>query len=77
MKVSLSWLKDYVDIDIPVDELAPRLTLAGLEVDSVEKIGEDWGRESIFVGEVTDVKPHPDADLVRRLPAFDTVLPRG
>ncbi|MBN1582673.1 MAG: phenylalanine--tRNA ligase subunit beta [Anaerolineae bacterium] len=62
MRVPLSWLKEYVDIDVSVDELATRLTLAGLEVDSVEKIGEDWGREYIFVGEIMDVKPHPDAD---------------
>jgi len=36
MKVSLRWLKDYVDIDIEPRDLADRLTMAGLEVDSVE-----------------------------------------
>jgi len=35
MKVPLSWLKDYVDITLPVGELAERLTLAGLEVGSI------------------------------------------
>jgi len=39
MKVPLSWLKDYVDITIPVEELAERLTLAGLEVEHIEYIG--------------------------------------
>ncbi len=39
MKVPLSWLKDYVDITLPVDELAERLTLAGLEVENIEYIG--------------------------------------
>ena len=32
MKVPISWLKDYVDINIPLEDLAERLTLAGLEV---------------------------------------------
>lgn len=39
MKVPLSWLKDYVDIILPVDELAEKLTLAGLEVENIEYIG--------------------------------------
>ena len=39
MKVPLSWLKDYVDITLPVDELADKLTLAGLEVENIEYIG--------------------------------------
>ncbi|MBC7251157.1 MAG: phenylalanine--tRNA ligase subunit beta [Anaerolineae bacterium] len=39
MKVPLSWLKDYVDIDIPVEDLAERLTLAGLEVEAIHYIG--------------------------------------
>ncbi|MEJ2150649.1 MAG: phenylalanine--tRNA ligase subunit beta [Chloroflexota bacterium] len=39
MKIPLSWLKDYVDITIPVEELAHRLTLAGLEVSKLTYIG--------------------------------------
>ncbi len=39
MKIPLSWLKDYVDINIPVEDLAERLTLAGLEVENIEYIG--------------------------------------
>ncbi len=39
MRVPLSWLKDYVDITLPVDELAEKLTLAGLEVENIEYIG--------------------------------------
>ncbi|MCO6453130.1 MAG: phenylalanine--tRNA ligase subunit beta [Caldilineales bacterium] len=39
MKIPLSWLKDYVDITLPVDELAEKLTLAGLEVENIEYIG--------------------------------------
>ncbi len=43
MRVPLSWLKDYVDITISVEELAERLTLAGLEVTSIEYIGIPQG----------------------------------
>jgi phenylalanyl-tRNA synthetase beta chain len=43
MKVPISWLKDYVDIEITVEELAERLTLAGLEVGSIEYIGIPQG----------------------------------
>ncbi len=62
MKVPLSWLKDYVDITVPLDDLAERLTLAGLEVAAIEHIGDWWDREKIVVGEVLEVRPHPDAD---------------
>ncbi len=43
MKVPISWLKDYVDIDISIEELAERLTLAGLEVSSIDYIGIPQG----------------------------------
>ncbi len=62
MRVPLSWLKEYVDITLPVEELAERLTLAGLEVASIERIGAEWDRDKIFVGEILEVKPHPNAD---------------
>ncbi len=62
MRVPLSWLKEYVDITIPLQELAERLTLAGLEVAAIEAIGDWWDRERIVVGEVVEVRPHPDAD---------------
>ena len=62
MKVPLSWLKDYVDITLPVDKLAERLTLAGLEVESVTRIGEMWERDKLFVGQILAVTQHPDAD---------------
>src|SRR5438046_2419659 len=43
MRVPLSWLKEYVDITIGVEELAERLTLAGLEVAAIEYIGVPQG----------------------------------
>ncbi|MGI6684922.1 MAG: phenylalanine--tRNA ligase subunit beta [Bacillota bacterium] len=60
MKVSYKWLKQYVDIDISPEELATRLTMAGLAVEHVEHLGQ--GIKGVIVGEVLDVKPHPQAD---------------
>jgi phenylalanyl-tRNA synthetase beta chain len=53
---------DFVDITLPVEELAHRLTMAGLEVGEVEYLGAQWQRDKLFVGEVVEVKPHPQAD---------------
>jgi len=63
MKAVWSWLKDYVDLEgVPVEDLAERWTLAGLEVDGIDRIGGWWDRERLLVGAVTRVEPHPDAD---------------
>ena len=62
MRVPLSWLKDYVDITLPVHELAERLTLAGLEVTRIEHVGDWWDRDLIRVGEILKVEKHPNAD---------------
>jgi len=63
VRVSLRWLADYVDLALPARELAHRLTMAGLGVDSIESSGGDW--EGISVGLVTAVDPHPNADRLR------------
>ena len=39
MKIPLSWLKDYVDIKLDLEQLAKTLTMAGLEVDGIQLIG--------------------------------------
>ncbi len=63
MRIVWSWLKEYVDLDgIAVDELAERRTLAGLEVEGVERIGDWWDRDLIRIGAVLRVEPHPNAD---------------
>ncbi len=69
MRVPISWLKDYVDITMPISELTERLTLAGLEVETIEYVGLPgaelpWDPEKIVVGEVRAVHPHPDADRI-------------
>jgi len=60
MKVTLNWLKDYVDFDLSADELAHRLTMTGLEIDALERLGD--GLDSVIVARLADVQPHPDAD---------------
>jgi len=62
MYVPLKWLEEYVDLEGPLDELFERITIAGLEVVSVNEIGSDWDRDKILVGEVVEVRPHPNAD---------------
>ncbi len=63
MKVPLNWLKDYVDVTLPVGKLAARLTMAGFEVGEIITTGEGW--DNIFVGRVTAVDLHPNADRLR------------
>ena len=60
MKVSLSWLKDYIDIRMDAADLADALTMAGLEVESVAN--RYAYLQTVFVGHVTEVNPHPNAD---------------
>jgi len=67
MKVPISWLKDYVDIILSVEELAERLTLAGLEVGAINYIGLpgaelEWDREKLVLGHILKVERHPNAD---------------
>jgi phenylalanyl-tRNA synthetase beta chain len=77
MRVPLSWLKDYVDITLSIDELVHRMTMAGLEVAGIEQVGRDWQRDKLLVGEVVEVKPHPNADrLVLAVVAYGQDTPQ-
>jgi phenylalanyl-tRNA synthetase beta chain len=63
MKVSERWLREWVDPAVSSAELAAQLTMAGLEVDSVEPAAPAFDR--VVVGKVIDLTPHPDADRLR------------
>jgi len=63
MKVSLKWLRDYVDIKLAPKELAERLTMSGLEVKGVQTIGDTW--DKVVIGEVIALNPHPNADRLK------------
>ncbi|MGZ3586597.1 MAG: phenylalanine--tRNA ligase subunit beta [Candidatus Limnocylindrales bacterium] len=60
MRVPLSWLREYVAIDLAPEALAERLTLLGMEVQGLERTGEEW--QGVVVGELLEVAPHPNAD---------------
>ena len=60
MKVSLSWLRDFVEIRIGLKELTELLTMGGLEVEQVVEMGE--GFEKVVVAEINSIRKHPDAD---------------
>ena len=63
MRVPLSWLAERVPLRTPPDELARRLTIAGLETAYDPGPGAGWA--NVVVGLVTDVRPHPNADRLR------------
>ncbi len=63
MRVSLSWLKELVDVDDSPHDLAERLSMAGFEVEDIEDLASR--AEGVLVGFVRDVLPHPNADKLR------------
>jgi phenylalanyl-tRNA synthetase beta chain len=67
MRVPLSWLKDFVDITLTPAELAERLTVAGLEVETIDYIGLPgaevvWDKDKLFTAQVITTERHPNAD---------------
>ena len=62
MRVSLNWLKEYVDISLSVDDLAEHLTMSGLEVEAKEPLGRSL--EEVVAARVLSVRAHPKADTL-------------
>ncbi|MBN1952895.1 MAG: phenylalanine--tRNA ligase subunit beta [Bacteroidales bacterium] len=63
MKISLNWLKDFIDIQESPEKLGTILTDIGLEVEGLEQIEEvEGGMKGLVVGEVLECSKHPDAD---------------
>lgn len=60
MKVPLSWIKQYIAIDLPPNQIAKLLTMAGLEVEGCHSLGGSF--TNVVVCRVVEVKKHPDAD---------------
>ena len=50
MKVPMSWIKQYLEIALEPSEMADKLTMAGVEVGLIERIGENWDAELVLVG---------------------------
>jgi phenylalanyl-tRNA synthetase beta chain len=59
MRISLNWLKRYVEFSLPPEELAQKLTMVGFEVESIEHLGEKYN--NFVAGEVCEVSKHPHA----------------
>jgi len=59
MRVPLSWLHEMVDFDLEPEDLAARLTLLGMEVKGIERVGSGW--TNVVVGELLEVGPHPNS----------------
>lgn len=60
MNVTLNWLKTYIDFAMSASELAERLTMLGLEVESIKHLGAELA--GVVVGKITAITPHPNAD---------------
>ncbi len=80
MKVPLNWLRDYVELTLPVAKLAERLTLAGLELAGVrvlglpipeglrvkaEEAGPVWAPDKVITGRILKTEKHPNADKLK------------
>ena len=63
MLLSTDWLKEAYGIALPPELLAERLTMAGLEVDSMERAAPEFS--GVVVAQVLTLNPHPDADKLR------------
>ena len=66
MQISLSWLKEYINLDLPVDQVSEILTAIGLEVEGVEERElVPGGLKGVVVGEVLTCEKHPNADKLK------------
>ncbi|HEY7772135.1 MAG TPA: phenylalanine--tRNA ligase subunit beta [Marinagarivorans sp.] len=63
MKISESWLREWVNPQIDTDALVAQVTMAGLEVDAVEPVAGEFS--GVVVGKIVAVEQHPDAEKLR------------
>src|SRR5919108_685058 len=60
MRVPLSWLTQHVDVNVSPEDLADKLTFAGVEIETVDRVGDDLA--GIVTARVLEVAGHPNAD---------------
>ena len=63
MKFSEAWVREWVNPNIDTEEMVAQLTMAGLEVDSVEPVAGEFS--GVIVGEILHTEPHPNADKLK------------
>ena len=66
MKVSYSWIKDYLNVELNAIDCAKVLTDTGLEVEGIQEVESiKGGMKGLLVGEVLTCEQHPNADRLR------------
>lgn len=66
MKISVSWLRKFIDLQESAETIAEKLTLSGLEVEGIEKLDQvEGGLEGLVIGEVLSADKHPNADRLK------------
>ena len=65
MRVPLSWLREFVDVQVAPERLADALMMRGLEVRGLERWGSAW--DGFVVGELLEVAPPPKADRLQQI----------
>ncbi len=73
MKVSVSWLKDLVEFNNDIDELAEMLSMTGFEVESLEDLSAQ--AKNVVIGYVDEITPHPNAEKLK-VCSVDVGLPK-
>jgi len=63
MRISLSWIKEFIDLEKSAQEIADTLTLLGVEVDGISS--SELNFSGVVVAEVLDAIPHPEAERLR------------
>jgi phenylalanyl-tRNA synthetase beta chain len=61
MKVPVSWLKTFISIERPIEQIADILTMSGIEIESIENIGNAW-KETIVTGKIVQLEDVPASD---------------
>ena len=66
MKISYNWLKQFINVELPVEQISEMLTDLGLEVEGTTSFSSvPGGLEGVVVGEVLTCEPHPNADRLK------------
>ncbi len=63
MKISLNWLKRYVHIDVPVEELCEKMIMSGFEVEDIEDLSNTM--RNVVAARIVRLEKHPDADKLQ------------
>lgn len=70
MLISLEWLNEYIDLEgITAEQIAHELTMSGLEVEEIEKVGPKF--TNIVVAEIKEMRKHPNADKLNLVTIFN------